>query len=198
MSKDFLRIGIPKTASVSIESSGLIKEKNKTIRPILARDIKNIKDFFSFAIVRNPYEKVLSTYFYWTKVGNSRNSGSDSFYKFTKKYPTFESFIMDYDNSEALEIYQSSKYTQWKFITDIDDNIIIDFVGRFDNLEEDFKKIQLINGTKEKNLLTLPHLNKSKHDFWKTYYNDEMAEIIYEKWKDDFVNLNFDKYSFKN
>lgn len=197
MNKDFLRIGIPKTASVSIESSGLIKEKNKTIRPILARDIKNIKDFFSFAIVRNPYEKVLSTYFYWTKVGNSRGR-SDSFYKFTKKYPTFESFIMDYENSEALEIYQSSEYTQWKFITDIDDNIIIDFVGRFDNLEEDFKKIQLINGTKEENLLTLPHLNKSKHDFWKTYYNDEMAEIIYEKWKDDFVNLNFDKYSFKN
>ena len=139
MNKDFLRIGIPKTASVSIESSGLIKEKNKTIRPILARDIKNIKDFFSFAIVRNPYEKVLSTYFYWTKVGNSRGR-SDSFYKFTKKYPTFESFIMDYENSEALEIYQSSEYTQWKFITDIDDNIIIDFVGRFDNLEEDFKK----------------------------------------------------------
>lgn len=197
MNKDFLRIGIPKTASVSIESSGLIKEKNKTIRPILARDIKNIKDFFSFAIVRNPYEKVLSTYFYWTKVGNSRGR-SDSFYKFTKKYPTFESFIMDYENSEALEIYQSSEYTQWKFITDIDDNIIIDFVGRFDNLEEDFKKIQLINGIKEENLLTLPHLNKSKHDFWKTYYNDEMAEIVYEKWKDDFVNLNFDKYSFKN
>lgn len=195
--KDFLRIGIPKTASVSIESSGLIKEKNKTIRPILARDIKNIKDFFSFAIVRNPYEKVLSSYFYWTKVGNSR-SGNDGFYKFTKKYPTFESFVMDYDNSEAIEIYQSSKYTQWKFITDIDDNIIIDFVGRFDNLEEDFKKIQLINGTKEENLLTLPHLNKSKHDFWKTYYNDEMAGIIYEKWKDDFINLNFDKYSFKN
>lgn len=196
MNKDFLRIGIPKTGSVSIESSGLIKESNKTITPILAKNIKNLKNFFSFAIVRNPYEKVLSSYFYWIRVGNSRNK-SGLFYEFTKKYPTFESFVLDYHNTQGPEVYQTSEYTQWKFITDDNNNIIIDFVGKFDNLEEDFKTVQLLNGIKEKDLFSLPHLNKSNHDFWKTYYNDELAEIIYEKWEEDFINLKFDKYSYK-
>jgi chondroitin 4-sulfotransferase 11 len=195
--KDFLFIAITKTAGVSIESSGLIKESNKTIIPTLAKNIKNLDNFFSFAIVRNPYEKVLSSYFYWVKMGDPTRK-KRTFVDFTKKYPTFESFVLDFHNTEGPEIYHTSKYTQWKFITDDNNNVIVDFVGRFDNIEEDFKKVQLMNGVKEKDLISLPHLNKSKHDFWKTYYNDDLAEIVYEKWEEDFINLKFDKYSYKD
>jgi hypothetical protein len=45
--------------------------------------------------------------------------------------------------------------------------------------------------------ITNEQLNTSKHEFWKTYYNDELANIVYDRWIQDFEKFNFDKFSYK-
>lgn len=189
MKKEFLYVAIPKSAGVSVQNSGLVKSENWCNHK-RARDIPNIKDFFSFAFIRNPYEKVVSSYFYWS------SKKTDRFLKWKEKYPTFNDFILDYNDSTKLEKFHFD-YTSWEYITDNDGNIIIDFVGYFDNLNRDFFIVQKINGYQNTDIVKLPDLNKSEHDNWKSYYTDELAEIVYNKWILDFKNFGFDKNSYK-
>lgn len=188
MDKEPIYIAIPKTAGVSIQNSGFIKSNNWVGHKI-AREIDNLNNYFSFAFIRNPYEKVLSSYFYWSE------KKSDTFVRFSKEYPTFDKFINNYEISTKQEKYHF-EYNNWDYVSD-GEKIIIDYVGKFDNIEEDFINVQKLCGIQDKKLFTLPKLNNTKHEFWKTYYNDELANIVYDKWAQDFEKFNFDKFSYK-
>lgn len=61
---------------------------------------------------------------------------------------------------------------------------IIDYIGRFENIEHDFKHItKLILGEQ----LQLSHLNRSgRKESYSSYYDDELQQIVYEKNKKDF------------
>ncbi len=67
----------------------------------------------------------------------------------------------------------------------------IDFIGRFENLEEDFQyiceKIGLSN-------IKLPHENITRHKHYTKYYNNETREIVAEIYAKDIKNFgyNFD------
>ena len=190
MNKKFLYISIPKTAGVSIHNSGLVNPEDWANHNF-ARNIKNLKEFFSFSFIRNPYEKILSSYFYYqTKLDR------DWFKEAYKNYPTFKLFIMDFEVSRHSD-WRHYKTPSYEYVTDGNGKILVDYIGSFDNIEEEFKKVQLMNGVESENLKELPKLNVSKHDFWKNYYDDEMAEIVYHHLKIDFDFFNFSKNSYK-
>lgn len=189
MNKKFLYISIPKTAGVSIHNSGLVNPEDWANHNF-ARDIKNLSDFFSFSFVRNPYEKVLSSYFYYqTKLDR------EWFGEAYKKYPDFKTFVMSFEESRHCD-WRHYKTTSFDFVTDLDGKVLVDYIGYFDNIEEEFKKVQLMNGVVD-NFKQLPRLNVSKHDFWKNYYDDDMAEIVYHYFKKDFDFFDFQKNSYK-
>ncbi len=80
---------------------------------------------------------------------------------------------------------------QLDWISDPEGNLLVDFVGRFENLEEDFqticKKLNLQN-TK------LPHSRKSKRSKgYMDYYDKETLAIISEKFDKDFQYFNYKK-----
>lgn len=194
--KDFLLIHIPKTAGCSIRQSEIMNENFVWHNHKLARDIRNLNNFFSFCFIRNPYEKVFSSfcfYFDRDKAG---------------KYKTFKDFIIDYKKSKYLgdgigdlSASRHFKFIQYDYVTSKSGKVIVDFIGQFENLEDDFKKLQLINGIKEEKLLVLPHFNERRNrsdpKTWKDYYTPELANIVYNYWKKDFDFFNFDKNSYK-
>ena len=82
---------------------------------------------------------------------------------------------------------QDSKFylePQSDYICDKDDNILVDHVLRYETLQEDFNKFWN---------LKLPHLNKSDRDKdWEKYYNENTIKTVYEFYKRDFKNFNYD------
>ena len=206
MNKPFLYIHIPKTAGVMISKQGIVNKKHwsnhsssKGVDHSLARDIKNINKFFTFCFLRNPYDKMLSSYnFHKNYATNNHNvSSNNNWPKQFKKYKTFKDFILDLKTSKNINKRQFVT-TQHDYITNKNGKIIVDFVGDFYKIDTQFYEIQEINKYHKSTIkLTDKKINITPHSDFRDYYNDEVAEIVYNHWKKDFIELNFDKDSYK-
>ena len=70
---------------------------------------------------------------------------------------------------------------QNEFVVDREGNILVDYIGRFENLQADFEKIcQRININAK-----LPHLKKSEHDDYHQYYSKKTAKVIEDVFRED-------------
>ncbi|EAI0653403.1 alpha-2,3-sialyltransferase, partial [Campylobacter coli] len=148
-------IHVPKVAGSSIER--VIYQTDKwLVGHVKASDyMKFDKDkfdsYFSFGFVRNPYDRVVSAYHYLKKGGGNKNDekwASKNIYK----YNSFEEFVLALEDLEIQnKILNWMHFTpQYKFLCESEKNILVNFVGKFENLEEDFKKILKILSRKDK------------------------------------------------
>lgn len=127
-------------------------------------------DYFKFAFVRNPWDRIVSCW-------KNRATG----------YTEFGSFLKDYPYPKRNPNLRKPQNLIWHTLPQIDhmndehQTNMMDFVGRFENLNEDLEKIcQHIN----LEYSPLPHINKSSHKPYWEYYTDELrlfVETIYEK-----------------
>ncbi|MCC0179216.1 sulfotransferase family 2 domain-containing protein [Waterburya agarophytonicola K14] len=181
----------------------------------------DLDEYFKFTIVRNPYSWILSVWnnFYQSPTGNSPNTLVNNlkfqFGKLTSKklftaqyfyemYPdgSFENFVLFIDRmvSEnpklARTIWGCSD--QYSFI-DNDRNIEFDFIGKFENLEEDLKTI--FKRVEGKDLESVPRethgsdRNKQKRKNYLTYYNDKSIEIVNRIFARDFKAFDYQPIS---
>lgn len=212
LKKDLGFIHIPKTAGVSIKSTGIFKGdfEHKT-----ARDVPNIGDFFSFALTRNPYDKLLSSYLFMRD--SKRSPGRPLTYDVDPKFKgtgywrnrklyikmeckTFSEFIRNFSNSSVIDRIHFG-LTQYEYVFSNKGDKLVDFVGRFENITEDWKKFQLLAGFSEEDFISLPRKNTNYEghiiDF-RNFYNDEIADIVYRKFFIDFKTFDYDRMSYKN
>jgi Icc-related predicted phosphoesterase len=63
-----------------------------------------------------------------------------------------------------------------------------DFVGRFENFEQDFKKICELNNIK---FTSLPHWNKTKRLDYRSYFDDKLLEKVSNYYSQDLIQLNY-------
>lgn len=143
---------------------------------------KTFNNYFKFVFVRNPWDRLVSIYHYVLE--------NYSFF-----YPTDEKIRGDFRSFNAFitkcQPYLKRTKAQYNWLTNINENIGVDFIGRVENYEKDWKKVceQLNIGD-----VCLPHLNKSSHEKYWTYYDEHLEEIVADKFKED-IEL-FD-YKFK-
>lgn len=78
---------------------------------------------------------------------------------------------------------------QSDWITDNDGSILVDFVGRFENFNEDFNTVCKQIG---KNNLSLPHVKSSKRENYREYYDDLTMKIV-EQW----FSKDIDKFGYR-
>ncbi len=86
-------------------------------------------------------------------------------------------WIVETDNPYA----KGATKFQTDTITDDDGKIIVDFIGRYENLTQDFHHV-----CKLLNLETsLPIINKTIHRDYRSYYNPKTQKIVAEHFKTD-------------
>jgi hypothetical protein len=196
-------IHIPKTAGKSI-LYGVYGDKARQSHFLLKSYLfffKNQINFFKFTVVRNPWDRMVSSFYYLKNKGGKNSQLDSEFYeKFIKDVPSFKEFID--------KMISSSKYRenvlncihfipQYNFI-ERNSNISVDFIIRYENLQSDFERLKKIlfkkNHAIKFHLKKLPHLNKSAHKKYNLYYSESyMIDFVYQIYKEeiDFFNYTF-------
>ena len=136
----------------------------------LERQIENFDEYFKFTFVRNPYDRFVSWVYYYGKK-KINNLHKYSFKELISKCPKF---VWD---------------TQLSFVLSKDNKNLMNFVGKFENFQEDLNTIcDKIKIPRQK----LPHKNKSKHKHYTEYYNDETRQIVAEKFAKDIEYFGYE------
>jgi hypothetical protein len=85
-------------------------------------------------------------------------------------------------------------HTQKEFFFDSRNNCLMDFSGRFENLDNDFKEIC----KKIKIHVQLPHLNKSRDNVdYLDFYSDYSVNMVNEAFKEDIELFGLSKPDVK-
>jgi len=158
-----------------------------TLQHLTANDIRKIipeeifKNYYKFAIIRNPWERMLSQYLFDESLGLPSIAGKP------KKKVSFVEYLKD------LSVFLRQE--QYEFITDVNGNLLVDYVGRLENLEKDFKIICKNIGAPEP---YLPFENTTKHTHYSEYYTEETKQIIQKLFKNDIemFGYHFEKGSW--
>ena len=207
INKKFIFIHVPKTGGSSITQSLLLDEKielgprsydglsldtakkffgthapnfqHLKLGPLL-RIAPKAEGFFKFIFCRNPFARILSEYFYCISHNGCKFSGNRR--DFLQKYPSFREFILDSAINKCS--WTPHADSQYSFIKGHE----VDFIGKFENLQEDFNIICDKIGLPRR---TLPHKNASKHKHYAEYYDDETRQIVAEKYAKDIEYFGY-------
>lgn len=182
-------VHIPKTAGTSVLELLMgekIRRDHLPYSDYQKAQGKLFISYFKFCFVRNPFDRLVSAYEYLKKGGNQN---SDLYYKelINDKYPTFDSFVLDYldQNKVYSQLLLKPQYT---FIYNEKEVCMVDFVGRFERINDDFdiiaKRIKIKNSLKKS--------NASKRLDYKDYYNNQnVKEKVIKLYSKDFELLNY-------
>lgn len=129
-------------------------------------------DFFKFTFVRNPWDRMVSLYHFYQQ--NCED---------TKGFDIpFDAWI-----GRLHEMYVNG---DWEFSivpqhewTHIDGKQVVDFIGRYENLQSDFEFIK--EALALPNDCRLPHENASDHQNYRECYTDETRQMVAEIFAED-------------
>jgi hypothetical protein len=180
-----LFIHIPKTAGISISKAlfGTIVGHRQAWL-LASADKKKFNEYFKFAFVRNPYERIFSAFLFLKQSGRNQIDKQWS-EKFISRYSTFSEFILSLKNDKG----QISNILQWQhftpqiyYVCDWRNRILVDYLGHFDTIENDFKYIKKRLGID----CELGYENKSDRENFQAYYTKESKRIVKQIYKKDF------------
>lgn len=190
-SKKFIFIHIYKVAGTSISNalSKYCDYSNKTKNPlkrlrqftgatpklyindfdghIKARDLQNripneiFEKYYKFAFVRNPWDWQVSLYHFALQTPGHHQ------HQLTKGLGSFEKYL-EWRVFEDLNL-------QKDFVVNERGEIILDYIGKMESINQDFSKICTEIGLPE---IQLPHRNKSSRDVFKKYYTPYTSGLI--------------------
>lgn len=198
---NFLYIAVAKTATSLIEgyissnfhqssfqsifraSDGSNKLHKHSKHIDVLNKIPECKKFWSFAFVRNPYDRVVSWFSYLTQGLNDIKVQKEHLKIYGADYLSGD--FQDFCKNAPDFVFNN----QFFHLCDKNNNISIDFVGRYENLQSDFDLVcEKLNISKSK----LPTRNKSKHKYYTEYYNDETKEIVANKYAKDIEYFGYE------
>lgn len=143
-------------------------------------DVKNelgaekFDSLYKFSFVRNPWDWQVSLYHY--AMQTPRHGQSDDF----KRFESFDHYI-EWRVEHDLHL-------QSDFLCDENGELLTDYLGHFETLDADFRKVCDHLGLD----CSLPHKNVSKHKSYKDYYSDNSREIVRQAFARDIESFGYE------
>jgi hypothetical protein len=176
---------INKTATTSIASilskrceTGGLKDKHQSmaeIQEVLTPG--QFDDYFKFSFVRDPWDRIASLYFYRTR--RSRNIEK-----------SFERWLQH--QWKLIRRGMADKYilAQTEWLKGRDGKIVVDFVGRFENLDNDWGKICDNIGIRTIQL-PMKKVGKKHGSVYRDFYTDRSLKIHKKMYGEDIDYLGY-------
>jgi hypothetical protein len=139
------------------------------------------QSYFKFAFVRNPWDWFVSQHFY-----NLQKHG--------RPYDANEQLSAQ-DILRTYRFLQSYRGAPWvesacqnTFVCDQRGKVLVDFLGHFENLNNDFAEI----GSRIGFNIELPHVNVSAHRYYRNYFNTKTREQVRQLYECDIKIFAYD------
>lgn len=135
---------------------------------------------FKFVFVRNPWDLQVSSFHHIQRERPEAMSGITDFNEFMRwKFNPEREYQYHIDTSLSL---------QSDYIVDLHGNKLVDYIGRYENLHEDFEAVCKKIGVS----LELPHKRKGERGKdYRSYYTDETAELVAKHFDRDITMLDY-------
>lgn len=163
----------PKTAGTSMEAapfvSGVGHRPYYEIRDEIGKEAWN--NAFKFAFVRDPLDRFVSCFFH-----GYFSHRSEDFVDFVRGSTTWKD--LDYGGTKHF-------LPQSDLICDEDGKLMVDFVGRYDRLDQDWATVCRRVGVPFK----LPRLRNRNHLFYTQLYTSEMRKVVQNLYWRDYERL---------
>jgi hypothetical protein len=154
--------------------------------------------YFSFGFVRNPWDRLVSHYCMITDriaaLSPEQRREARPFKVELWNYvlhfsDDFESFL---DNCTGLILdrgcYKSFLFNQIDYLTDEQGKVAVDFIGRFENFEEDANMVLQRIGVDAK----VPMLNTSKRSNYRDYYTPRTRDLVARRFARDIEMFGYE------
>lgn len=185
-----LFIHIPKAAGTSI-SHALYGENVGHYTAGFYKDLsaREYDKYFKFAIVRNPWDRVVSAYKFVKQGGTELVSPlpDDDFQ--SDEFKSFDVFVKNWLTRVDLKKKDVVFQPQYWYVCDDSGQIIVDYIGKLEKLNEVSEVVSKKLGRE----LIIPELNKSdrKTDY-RSYFDEETKEIVAELYRKDIQLFGYD------
>jgi hypothetical protein len=137
---------------------------------------------FKFAFVRNPWDLQVSSFHHLRRERPHLLAGHDQFSDFLK-------YKLDPERPYQYHI-DTSIGLQSDYLIDLHGKLLVDFIGRFERLGEDFATIC------ERIGITPPQLEHRRRagdrDDYRSYYDDETTALVAERFRADIEMFGYD------
>jgi len=178
----------PKAAGTSVAIS-IFGELPYHYTALEYRTIFGAADFgryFKFTFVRNPWDRVLSAYSYLQRGGWNE---SDRQWAATNlaQYTSFEHFVLNGLPRSDIRSFMHFR-PQEEFVCDWLGRPLVDFVGRFERLAEDFTDICGRIGVSAE----LQQTNPSDHLNYKDAFSRQMVAVVRRHYRSDIDLFRYD------
>lgn len=174
---DAIFVHIPKAAGTSIIKSlagRSLPRDHASWQHFLQVDRRRFYRYLKFSFVRNPWDRTVSLYNYLSSGGNQ--GGDLKFLEYFKENEiTFEKFVMEYLNEYKIHEHILLR-PQYLFICDDDLKLKVDYLGYFEDIDNDFSNICDRLGIK--NNLTKQNSSRHNQDYKGWYHSQELIEKV--------------------
>ena len=129
---------------------------------------------FKFAFVRNPWDRMVSSYHFVAGCATHHR------HRQVARGMNFKDYL-------RYEVARG-KMSQAAMLTDRSGRLLVDFVGRFERLAEDFHRVCQHLGLP----CQLGHHNRSRHRDYREYYDRESIELVRRHFGDEIDLFGYD------
>ena len=187
--KKCIFIHIPKNAGTSVlRSLGYGGGRQHcSYQCYLMSDAEKFRKYYKFTIVRNPYDRLVSGYWYMKNGGNKK---SDMQFKtvIDEEYPDFKSFVFGFLNKDRIHEIKIFN-PQYIYLFDRFDILQVDYIARFESLADDFRVIEERLELRDRGLAVVNPSNKGNYREY--YTDDEVVRRVQYLYSKDFELLRY-------